>query len=128
MRLITQNPTTLGNMRSLGVRSLAVTCELCYHEAVLSADGWGDAVLVRSFRPRMVCTCCGIVGADARKPFRRSLLATANEPARAGNWEAIVRLRGRDGLRGRKKRGKRRARPCLSIWTNRRLSVSLDCG
>jgi hypothetical protein len=25
-----------------------------------------DAILVRAFRPRMVCTACGIVGADAR--------------------------------------------------------------
>ena len=30
-----------------------------------SAERWSDAVLVRSFRPRMVCTHCGIVGADA---------------------------------------------------------------
>jgi hypothetical protein len=49
----------LGNMRSLGVRSLAVTCELCHHEAVLSAYEWPDAVLVRAFGPRMVCTRCG---------------------------------------------------------------------
>jgi len=28
-------PITLGNIRDLGVRSLAVTCELCHHEAVL---------------------------------------------------------------------------------------------
>ena len=38
---------TLGNMRELGVRSLAVTCELCHHEAVLPADDWPDAMLVR---------------------------------------------------------------------------------
>jgi hypothetical protein len=38
-------PMTLGNMRSLGVRSLAVTCELCHHEAVLPADRWPDAAL-----------------------------------------------------------------------------------
>jgi hypothetical protein len=31
-------------MRELGVRSLAVTCELCHHEAVLPADKWSDAV------------------------------------------------------------------------------------
>jgi hypothetical protein len=42
---------TLGNMRELGVRSLAVTCELCHHEVVLPADRCGDEVLVRSFRP-----------------------------------------------------------------------------
>ena len=53
---------TLGNMRALGVRSLAVTCELCHHEAVLSAERWGDGVLVQAFRPRMVCSRCGIIG------------------------------------------------------------------
>jgi hypothetical protein len=57
-------------MRALGVRSLAVTCELCHHEAVLAADQWSDAVLVRDFRPRMVCTSCRIVGADARPNWR----------------------------------------------------------
>jgi hypothetical protein len=42
---------TLGNMRSLGVRSLFVTCELCHHAAVLSAERWGDATLVRGIPP-----------------------------------------------------------------------------
>jgi hypothetical protein len=36
-------PMTLGNMRELGVRSLAVTCDLCHHRAVLPADRWSDA-------------------------------------------------------------------------------------
>jgi hypothetical protein len=63
-------PMTLGNMRSLGVRSLAVTCELCHHGAILGADLWPDAVLVRTFAPRMVCTSCGIIGADARPNWR----------------------------------------------------------
>jgi hypothetical protein len=36
-------PMSLGNMRQLGVRSLAVYCWRCYHQAVLSADRWpGD--------------------------------------------------------------------------------------
>ena len=39
-------PMTLGNMREPGVCSLAVTCELCHHEAVMLADRWPDAVLV----------------------------------------------------------------------------------
>ena len=63
-------PMTLGNMRELGVRSLFVTCELCHHEAVLPTERWPDAVLVRAFRPRMVCTVCGIVGADVRPNWR----------------------------------------------------------
>jgi len=63
-------PITLGNMCELGVRSLAVTCGLCHHQAVLPADRWSDAVLVSAFRARMVCTRCGIVGADARLDWR----------------------------------------------------------
>lgn len=63
-------PMTLGNMRSLGIRSLAVTCELCHHESIMPADQWPDEVLVSTFRPRMVCTSCGTIGADARPNWR----------------------------------------------------------
>ena len=73
-------PMTLGNMRALGARSLAVTCELCHHEAVLPAERWGDGLLVQAFRPRMVCTRCGIIGADARPNWR--------EMRAAGNWRS----------------------------------------
>jgi hypothetical protein len=71
-------PMTLGNTRELGVRSLDVSCWNCHHQAVLSADRWSDQVPVPSFGPRMVCTSCGIVGADARpnwkeQPPRESL-------------------------------------------------------
>jgi hypothetical protein len=69
---------TLGNMRAQGVRSLSVSCGLCHHHAVLAVDCWLDDVPVPSFGPRMVCTGCGIVGADARpnwleRPERPSL-------------------------------------------------------
>jgi hypothetical protein len=57
---------TLANMRANGVRSLAVRCELCHHEAVLNVDAYADEATVPSFGPRMVCTICGIIGADAR--------------------------------------------------------------
>ena len=57
---------TLANMRAQGVRSLWVVCELCRYEAVLNVDGYGDAVPVPAFGPRMVCTSCGIIGAFAR--------------------------------------------------------------
>jgi hypothetical protein len=42
---------------------------------------WPEAVLVRTFRPRMVCTVCGIVGADTarRRPFRRGGQLVARE-------------------------------------------------
>jgi hypothetical protein len=69
---------TLGNMRANGVRSLAVSCLLCHHQAVLSVDPWRDDVTVPSFALRLVCTSCGIIGADARpnwseRPARPSL-------------------------------------------------------
>jgi hypothetical protein len=56
---------TLGNMRANGVRSLDVCCWQCHHRAILSADPWPDHVPVPTFGPRMVCTRCGIIGADA---------------------------------------------------------------
>jgi hypothetical protein len=59
-------PMTLGNIRANGVRSLAVSSWLCHHRTILSADPWPDHVPVPAFGPRMVCTRCGIVGADAR--------------------------------------------------------------
>ena len=61
---------TLGNMRSLGVRSLAVSCILCHHAARLDVDGYADDATLPSFGPRMVCTSCGIIGADARPNWR----------------------------------------------------------
>jgi hypothetical protein len=43
---------TLGNMRANGVRSLAVTCHLCHHEAVLDVSAWPDHIPVPAFGPR----------------------------------------------------------------------------
>jgi hypothetical protein len=77
-------PMTLGNMPSLGVRSLDVSCVVCRHEAILPVDRWPDSVLVRAFRPRMVCTRCEIIGADARPNWR--------EMYASGNWQPGTRL------------------------------------
>jgi hypothetical protein len=71
-------PMTLGNMRANGVRSLDGCCWLCHHRAILSADSWPDDMPVPSFGSRMVCTRCGIIGANARKqPARLSGGGTA---------------------------------------------------
>ena len=59
-------PMTLANMRENGVRSLWVVCPLCHHEAVVNVDGFGPDVAVPAFGPHMVCTGCGIIGADVR--------------------------------------------------------------
>ena len=62
------SPMTLGNMRENGVRSIAVYCASgrCHHSAVLEVAGMADDVEVPSLGPRMVCTACGLVGADVR--------------------------------------------------------------
>jgi hypothetical protein len=57
-------------MRANGVRPLAVSYWQCRHRAILSADPWPDHVPVLAFGPRIVCTKCGIVGADARPNWR----------------------------------------------------------
>ena len=59
---------TLGNMRENGVRSLAITCGAvhCHHDAVIDVSAFADDVIVPYFGPRMVCTVCGAIGADAR--------------------------------------------------------------
>src|SRR5215469_8380102 len=82
-------PMTPANMRAQGVRSLWVVCDLCHHEAVLNVDGYGDAVPVPAFGPRMVCTSCGIIGAFARpncqeRPTSESLTANIGISRRGG--------------------------------------------
>jgi hypothetical protein len=69
-RSLAGEPMTLGNMRENGVRSLAVACWICHHQAALCADPWPDDIPVPAFGPRMVCTACGIIGAVARPNWR----------------------------------------------------------
>jgi hypothetical protein len=72
-------PMTLGNMRANGVRSIAIYCWTCHHDAVMNADRWPDDLPMTLFDPRMVCTRCGMIGnADVRpnwkeRPPRESL-------------------------------------------------------
>ena len=57
---------TLVNMRANGVRSLVVYCSACPRIVVFNVDAYPEAVPVPAFGPRMVCTGCGMIGADAR--------------------------------------------------------------
>ena len=61
-------PVTLGHIRSHGCRRLLVYCPtgLCHHSATMNADWLPDEMPVRSLCPRMVCTRCGMIGADVR--------------------------------------------------------------
>jgi hypothetical protein len=61
---------TLAKHAQSCVRSIAVTCDLCHHAAQLDVDAYAGDVPVPSFGPRMVCTCCGIIGAEARPNWR----------------------------------------------------------
>jgi hypothetical protein len=70
-------PMTLANMRANGVRSLSVSCGLCGHEALLNVDAFGGAMPIPAFGPRMICSSCGIVGADARPNWTERYGGTA---------------------------------------------------
>jgi hypothetical protein len=74
---------TLGNMRENGVRSLSITCRAlhCHHHAVIDVSKYPNEMAVPSFGPRMVCTVCGAIGADARPSW--------NERARYAGMSAF---------------------------------------
>jgi ribosomal protein L37E len=59
-------PMTLGNMRSLGPRSLDVMCRACGHHTSVNVDAYADDVAVPSLGPRMRCRKCGHLGANVR--------------------------------------------------------------
>jgi hypothetical protein len=63
-------PMDLTNMRQNGVGSLLVMCFGCRHEVSLKVDRYPGDLLVREFGPRMVCTKCGMVGADVRPNWK----------------------------------------------------------
>jgi hypothetical protein len=84
------------NMRANGMRSLAVSWHF-HHEAVLSADRWPDNIAGADVRSRMVCTRCGIIGADARPNWRE-------QPARE-SWHIMRRSDQQCGPRSDRRTG-----------------------
>ena len=59
-------------MRDNGVRCLDVSCRLGHRQAILDVEEYPDHVIVQSFAPRMVCTGCGIIGADVPPCWREA--------------------------------------------------------
>jgi hypothetical protein len=59
---------TLANMRQNGVRRLRVYCNglRCWRSAMVDADFLADDVVLKSLEPWMVCSQCGLIGADVR--------------------------------------------------------------
>jgi hypothetical protein len=64
----TFEPVTMGHMRGHGCPDLPVYCASpwCNHSATLNADWLPDDAVLRALCPRMVCTKCGLIGADVR--------------------------------------------------------------
>jgi hypothetical protein len=56
---------TLGNMRTLGIVSIDVTCG-CGREAVVDGSGWPDAIEIPALRWRLKCAECGGRPVDVR--------------------------------------------------------------
>jgi hypothetical protein len=73
-------PMDLANMRANGVRSLDVSCVACHRSVRLNVDAYPDDTLVVAFGPRMACTRCGTIGADARPDWteRPAIIGRSN--------------------------------------------------
>jgi hypothetical protein len=63
---------TLGHIRGHGCRGVLVYCESiwCNHSAEIDADWLPNDTIIRLLGPRMVCTACGLIGADVRPDWR----------------------------------------------------------
>src|ERR1700738_1519263 len=64
----TFEPVTMGHIRGHGCRDLLVYCNSgrCHHRATMNADWLSDETPLQSLCRRMVCTRCGMIGADVR--------------------------------------------------------------
>jgi hypothetical protein len=52
------------------IRWLNPLAILFIHGALMNVDAFDDATPPPAFGPRMVCTCCGTVGADTRPNWK----------------------------------------------------------
>jgi hypothetical protein len=74
-------PVTLGHIRGHGCRDLLIYCDSgwCHHGATMNADWLPDDTPVRSLCSRMVCTRCGVIGADVRPDWRPHTQSAATQ-------------------------------------------------
>jgi hypothetical protein len=71
------------------VRPNHCTSGWCHHSAVINADWLPDEGPVRFLCSRMVCTACGLVGADVRHGHRdRVIAATPSFAAFSANHQS----------------------------------------
>ena len=74
---------TLEHYRAVhGVRDVLVHClnHRCHHSATLNVDFLPDGTVLKALEPRMVCTNCGIVGAEVRPDWGSRPLHYGNVP------------------------------------------------
>jgi hypothetical protein len=85
-------PMTLGNMRANGVHTLAVWCEGrgCNHQLILDVSRFADDVPVPAFGPRMACTICGVIGADARPNWQERAPPNLFGPAQRSLGHVLI--------------------------------------
>jgi hypothetical protein len=59
-------PVTMAHIRGYSCRDLLIYCGSgrCHHGAMMNGDWLPDDAPVRSLCGRMVCTQCGMIGAD----------------------------------------------------------------
>ena len=64
----TIEPMTLGNMRTLGLTCVVVTCvaEGCGDEKAVGVSGWPDTAYVPDVGLRLKCPKCGALELDSR--------------------------------------------------------------
>ncbi len=99
---------TLGHYRKVhGIQTFTVYCAngvRCWHSAVVTFGDFPDDTVARSLNARMVCTQCGIIGADVRPNWAlRELPQTdtpcANSPSQVA-WLALKLNSNRTGRPG----------------------------
>ena len=81
-------PVTMGHIRGHGCRNLLIYCGSinCNHSATMNGDCLPDDVPVRSLCRRMVCTECGMIGADVRPDCRRMSTSGGSRKNSASGW------------------------------------------